>query len=154
MLGLIAATVWIAGTVPRGFIPTLDQGYAILVIQLPDGSSLTRTDDVANGIVPHPAFLSHRDQRTLAVNRARLRWLRVRHVVMYSRPGCGLCDEARVVILAGRARAPFDFDEVDITGNDALELEYGIRIPVVLIDGDELFEIRIDARELDAAIAP
>lgn len=72
---------------------------------------------------------------------------------MYSRPGCGLCDEARAVILAARARAPFDFDEVDITGNDALELEYGIRIPVVLIDGDELFEIRIDARELDAAIA-
>lgn len=58
-----------------------------------------------------------------------------------------------MVILAARARAPFDFDEVDITGNDALELEYGIRIPVVLIDGDELFEIRIDVRELDAAIA-
>lgn len=58
-----------------------------------------------------------------------------------------------MVILAARARAPFDFDEVDITGNDALELEYGIRIPVVLIDGNELFEIRIDARELHAAIA-
>ena len=72
---------------------------------------------------------------------------------MYSRPGCGLCDEARDVILAACTRASFDFDEVDITGNDALELEYGIRIPVVLIDGDELFEIRIDARELDAAIA-
>jgi HAE1 family hydrophobic/amphiphilic exporter-1 len=32
--------------VPRGFIPTLDQGYAIVVIQLPDGSSLARTDAV------------------------------------------------------------------------------------------------------------
>ena len=31
---------------PRGFIPTLDQGYAIVVIQLPDGSSLSRTDAV------------------------------------------------------------------------------------------------------------
>ena len=72
---------------------------------------------------------------------------------MYSRPGCALCDEARDVILAARARASFEFDEVDITGNDALELEYGIRIPVVVIDGDELFEIRVDARELDAAIA-
>jgi glutaredoxin len=72
---------------------------------------------------------------------------------MYSRPGCGLCDEARDVILAASARVSFDFDEVDISGNDPLELEYGIRIPVVLIDGDELFEIRIDARELDAAIA-
>jgi HAE1 family hydrophobic/amphiphilic exporter-1 len=44
--GLIAATVWIAGHVPRGFIPTLDQGYAIVVIQLPDGASLSRTDQV------------------------------------------------------------------------------------------------------------
>src|SRR5215204_4610364 len=44
--GLIAATVWIAGQVPRGFIPTLDQGYGIVVIQLPDGSSLSRTDEV------------------------------------------------------------------------------------------------------------
>jgi HAE1 family hydrophobic/amphiphilic exporter-1 len=44
--GLIGGTVWIANTVPRGFIPTLDQGYAIVVIQLPDGSSLSRTDAV------------------------------------------------------------------------------------------------------------
>ena len=43
---LIGATVWIAQKVPRGFIPTLDQGYAIVVIQLPDGSALSRTDDV------------------------------------------------------------------------------------------------------------
>ena len=33
-------------SVPRGFIPTLDQGYAIVVIQLPDGASLSRTDAV------------------------------------------------------------------------------------------------------------
>ena len=33
-------------TVPRGFIPTLDQGYAIVVVQLPDGASLSRTDAV------------------------------------------------------------------------------------------------------------
>ena len=32
--------------VPRGFIPTLDQGYAIVVVQLPDGASLARTDAV------------------------------------------------------------------------------------------------------------
>jgi HAE1 family hydrophobic/amphiphilic exporter-1 len=45
-IGLLAGTVWIANHVPRGFIPTLDQGYAIVVIQLPDGSSLSRTDAV------------------------------------------------------------------------------------------------------------
>src|SRR5215212_7463810 len=44
--GLVVGTIWIADTVPRGFIPTLDQGYAIVVVQLPDGASLSRTDAV------------------------------------------------------------------------------------------------------------
>jgi len=43
---LIWATVHMLQTVPRGFIPTMDQGYAIVVVQLPDGASLERTDAV------------------------------------------------------------------------------------------------------------
>ena len=71
---------------------------------------------------------------------------------MYSRPGCGLCDEARRVILGERERTAFRYEEVDISGDDALELEYGIRIPVVLIDGEERFEIRVDPAELALAV--
>jgi glutaredoxin len=70
----------------------------------------------------------------------------VRTVLLYSRPGCGLCDEARAVILAERERASFAFEEVDVSGDDALEREYGIRIPVVLVDGEEVFEIRVEPR--------
>jgi HAE1 family hydrophobic/amphiphilic exporter-1 len=44
--GLLVGTVYIVDSTPRGFIPTLDQGYAIVVIQLPDGASLSRTDTV------------------------------------------------------------------------------------------------------------
>jgi hydrophobic/amphiphilic exporter-1 (mainly G- bacteria), HAE1 family len=44
--GLLGGTVYALKSVPTGFIPTLDQGYAIVVIQLPDGSSLSRTDAV------------------------------------------------------------------------------------------------------------
>jgi HAE1 family hydrophobic/amphiphilic exporter-1 len=44
--GLAAATLWVADRVPRGFIPVLDQGYAIVVVQLPEGASLARTDAV------------------------------------------------------------------------------------------------------------
>ena len=43
---LLYATVHMIQTVPTGFIPTLDQGYAIVVVQLPDGASLSRTDKV------------------------------------------------------------------------------------------------------------
>ena len=43
---LVAATFFMFRTVPPGFIPPLDRGYAIVVIQLPDGASLSRTDEV------------------------------------------------------------------------------------------------------------
>jgi glutaredoxin len=70
------------------------------------------------------------------------------HVVLYSRPGCHLCDEARAVLEAQRARTPFDLEELDIETDDELVKEYGIRIPVVAIDGVERFEIAVDRGEL------
>jgi HAE1 family hydrophobic/amphiphilic exporter-1 len=47
MLGLIligAAAVYLGGSLPGGFIPTEDQGYMFLALQLPDGASAQRTD--------------------------------------------------------------------------------------------------------------
>ena len=73
-------------------------------------------------------------------------------VVLYSRPGCHLCDEARVVILDVRAAVPFAFDEVNIESDDGLVRDYGIRIPVITIDGEEAFEISVDAGALRAAV--
>jgi len=72
----------------------------------------------------------------------------VRRVVLYSRPGCHLCDEARAVILEVRDRVPFAFEEVDIETDDELVRDYGVRIPVVAIDGQERFEIAVDAGRL------
>ena len=72
---------------------------------------------------------------------------------MYSRPRCGLCDEAREVIMAERARTPFDYRELDVSGDDELELEYGIRIPVVEIDGEEAFEVTVDPIQLEEHLA-
>jgi hydrophobe/amphiphile efflux-1 (HAE1) family protein len=46
--GLLAGTIYIVDSTPRGFIPSLDQGYAIVVVQLPDGASLSRTDAVVH----------------------------------------------------------------------------------------------------------
>ncbi len=45
-LALLGGTFYMTQIVPRGFIPTMDQEYALVVVQLPDGSSLSRTDDV------------------------------------------------------------------------------------------------------------
>ena len=73
-------------------------------------------------------------------------------VVLYARPGCHLCDVAREAVLALRERAGFAFEEIDIEPDETLELEYGIRIPVVEVDGEEAFEITVDPAELAALV--
>ena len=60
-------------------------------------------------------------------------------VVLYSAPGCHLCDAARRVLLQVRADAAFELDEVDISADPELERRYRTRIPVVAIDGEEAF---------------
>ena len=76
----------------------------------------------------------------------------MKRVVLYTREGCGLCETAKQVLLAERERTPFELEEIDVEGNDDLELEYGIRIPVVLVDGVELFEIVVDPDALARAL--
>lgn len=69
-------------------------------------------------------------------------------VTMYSRTVCGLCDRAREVLLSVRAEIPFEYEEVFVDGDEALEREYGLRVPVVLVDGVERFEVEVPAEEL------
>ena len=72
----------------------------------------------------------------------------MRTVTLYSRPGCHLCDEARAALERVRARAPFALDEVDIEADDALHARYLERIPVVALDGEELFDYFVDEEAL------
>jgi glutaredoxin len=76
----------------------------------------------------------------------------VKRVVLYTREGCGLCETAKQVLHAERERTPFELEEIDVEGKDDLEMEYGIRIPVVLVDGVELFELVVDSHALAQAL--
>ena len=69
-------------------------------------------------------------------------------VVLYGRRGCHLCEQAREILLRVRAEHPFDLTERDIDCDDALLRAYLERIPVVTIDGVEVFELFVDATEL------
>jgi glutaredoxin len=68
----------------------------------------------------------------------------VRVVTLYGREGCHLCDDAREALERIRARAPFVLEEVDITTDDELHRRYLERIPVVCLDGRELFDFFVD----------
>jgi glutaredoxin len=65
-------------------------------------------------------------------------------VTLYGKPGCHLCDDARLVVDRVRAEHPFELREVDITLDPALHREYGERIPVLEMDGEELFEFFVE----------
>ena len=69
-------------------------------------------------------------------------------VTLYTRPGCHLCDDARAELQRLRARLPFTLEEVDITTDDALHRRYLERIPVIALDGEELFDFFVDERAL------
>ena len=65
-------------------------------------------------------------------------------LVLLGKPGCHLCDDARAVL----QRIGATFTEVDITTDDALHALYLERIPVVVLDGVERFELFVDEAAL------
>jgi glutaredoxin len=69
-------------------------------------------------------------------------------VVLYGRPGCHLCDDARVVLERLRGELGFALSERDIEADPALLRAYLERIPVVALDGEELFDFFVDEDEL------
>jgi glutaredoxin len=76
----------------------------------------------------------------------------MRQVVLYGRDGCHLCDDAREALRRVQARALFALTEVDIETDDALHARYLERIPVVTLDGEELFDYVVDERQMEARL--
>jgi glutaredoxin len=65
-------------------------------------------------------------------------------VTLYGKPGCHLCDDARGIVERVRAQRPFELREVDVSLDPVLYAEYGERIPVLALDGEELFEFHVE----------
>ena len=74
-------------------------------------------------------------------------------VVLYTKPGCHLCDDARAVVEAVCAELGQSYDEVDITTSEELMAAYGEQIPVTFVDGRQHDFWRVDAARLRAALA-
>ncbi|HEU4707211.1 MAG TPA: glutaredoxin family protein [Solirubrobacterales bacterium] len=74
-------------------------------------------------------------------------------VVVYSRPGCHLCEEAIARIVAMHEEGyRFELHEVDIESHDLLLRRYLERIPVVEVDGFEVSELVLDAAAVKARL--
>ena len=74
-------------------------------------------------------------------------------VVVYSRPGCHLCEEAIEQIVALHEEGyRFNLHEIDIESDELLLRRYLERIPVVEVDGVEASELILDRAGLKARL--
>ncbi|ATB32578.1 glutaredoxin family protein [Melittangium boletus] len=70
-------------------------------------------------------------------------------VRLYSKPNCGLCDEAKAVLERVRARLPFELLEEDIRADPAVFAAYRYDIPVVIIGGLVAFKHHLEEAEVE-----
>lgn len=73
-------------------------------------------------------------------------------VVLYGKPGCPLCDVAREVVEVVCADAGLDFTEVNIWDDPGSADLYADRVPVLVVDGREISQFRVDSRRLRVAL--
>ena len=69
-------------------------------------------------------------------------------VTLYSKPACSLCEAAREALLRVQKMQPFELDVINIEDNPMLFAEYSEQIPVVLLNGQFLFEYTVDEARL------
>jgi hypothetical protein len=69
-------------------------------------------------------------------------------LTIYSRPGCHLCDVMKETVARVSRGMDVAVKEIDISGDPALEAQYGVEIPVLLVDGKKVAKYRIGEEEL------
>jgi glutaredoxin len=73
---------------------------------------------------------------------------KVARITVYSRPDCHLCAEAMASLTALQHELGFALEERDIGADEELLRAYFERIPVVALDGEELFDFFVDEATL------
>ncbi len=73
-------------------------------------------------------------------------------VILYGKKECCLCDEAMAVLQKVNASLPFELEKRDITGDRELLETFGLKIPVIFVDGVEVFKYRVNENRLRALL--
>ena len=68
-------------------------------------------------------------------------------VVLYTKEGCGLCNEMKQEMRSAGVEGSYVLEEVDIRSDEELFSRYRYDIPVLLINGVEAFRHRLTAEQ-------
>jgi hypothetical protein len=72
--------------------------------------------------------------------------------LLYSRPGCGLCEEMLQELAALPSAKGLAIDVVDVDGEPAARARYGHKIPVLMFAGELVCHGRLDPEEVDKTL--
>src|SRR6476659_152065 len=70
-----------------------------------------------------------------------------RQVILYTRPGCHLCEEAKQEMRAASCANEYTLQEINIESDPELLKRYQYDIPVILVDGVEAFRHKLTSDE-------
>ena len=73
-------------------------------------------------------------------------------VVLYTKPGCGLCEEMKEAMSNAGCVELYDLEEIDIESDPELLARYRYEIPVLFINGVEAFRHRLRRDEFKAYV--
>ena len=71
-------------------------------------------------------------------------------VTVYTRVGCGLCRQAERIVATEARRA--EVSHVDVDSDPELQARFGVRVPVVTVDGVEVAELELAAGTVRRAV--
>jgi len=74
-------------------------------------------------------------------------------IVLYTKPGCGLCEEMKQEISKAGIDDSYILEEVNIATDPDLFHRYRYDIPVLMINGVEAFRHRLTANEFKSYVA-
>ena len=68
-------------------------------------------------------------------------------IVLYSKPGCCLCDEVKAQLAKLRRGVPFDLREVNILEDPRTFEQFKEEIPVIFVNGKKAFKFHLDEND-------
>jgi len=72
---------------------------------------------------------------------------RMNHIIVYSKPGCCLCDTVKAKLAALQRQYAFEWREINILDDPEAYEKFSQEIPVVFIDGRKAFKFHLDEAE-------
>lgn len=144
-----ASFAFVRAGLPAGFSTTLASGAVFMYVgfraaERPSPRSRPHAPPTQEGATGEQAGTGEQEGDTgEAMRRPR--------ITVYTRQGCGLCREAERLV-AEVAGEEAHVEHVDVDADPALFERYTVRVPVVAVDGEELFELQVDRAALSEAV--